>query len=192
MSNPGQVTNVNLPDNPVPAAADPYAPTAWGTGPQHKTFDFVTPGGQRVLLRKLDMEDILRLGLIDDLDFFGKMIGAGDDTKEMTAQEVVSAISDGQKFARLEDIINRVIIETTIKPKLWPAKSTPPSNQTVVQVDQISILERMAIFGQVFDGLGEGDVGEFREEQKDDLGDMVTVESPESASKPDDWFSQNL
>lgn len=42
-----------------------YAPTTWGT----RDFDFITPSGQKCLLRKMDPMDLIQMGLMDKLDF---------------------------------------------------------------------------------------------------------------------------
>ena len=166
---------------------DPYAPTSWQA--KNNQFDFVTKSGQRCLLKPLELEEILKIGLMDELDFFGKMLGSDqpqeEKTEEQTKDELLSKAMDPEAFNRLLKTVESVCLECVVKPTLWPRGSVPKPG--AIPVADISFEDKVEIFTSVFRGLGEDDMGEFREEQKADMGNMVTIESPTLSAEPDDW-----
>lgn len=169
---------------------DPYAPTAWKSKKLKEAedyFDFTTNGGQRCLLKPLDLGAILKLGLMDDLDYFGKMIGADpqEGKLEETKSDVMKAMGDPEKFKRLDGIMSKVVIECVVKPKIFPSRTVPAPD--AISIDDIDFTEKMEIFGEVFQGLGENELGDFREESSESVGAVVTVESPQLSAEPDDW-----
>lgn len=166
---------------------DPYAVTSWGV--VNAPFDMTTPSGQKCLVRKLEMEDVLAHGLINELDGISTALideNAPEEEQESGASLLV-AFKDTDKFGRLEKTINKIVQITVVQPVIYgipdevlnPQTRKPEAGPRVegrAYVDQISFMDKMSIFGKVFEGF-KG-LEQFREdEQADDLGTMANVEA---------------
>lgn len=167
-----------------------YEVTAWGKNKDFKKpFEFTTPSGQLTLLKRLDMGDILKLGVADELDFMTKALVA-DDPKPGEAEgestSIIQAMVRGDNFDKMEKSINVVCAAGVIAPKLHPVPmlTKTENGKTIVvpndnarqegllYVDAIPFNDRLVLFGEIFETEGLTD---FREEPAAGVGDVPNV-----------------
>lgn len=167
-----------------------YAVTAWGEeGGKKKSLTL--PSGQRCLVQLLEMEDVIALGVVDQLDTFtGGMLSEAlsgkpkpkktkKDAKKEEATKWMEALKDQAKFLKLMDAVEKIIMRAVLKPKIYPEPleedgSQGPLVKGRAYIHQVSFTDKMEIFGVVFQNLG--DMSSFHEGQTPDLGDVATSE----------------
>lgn len=157
---------------------DKYAPSVWGNKAEEGK-DFTTPSGQLCRVRKLEMLDILELDIMDLMDTFTKQLVAEpgkEATEEATGMAFLDMLRDPQRRDKIIDAINNVVPRAVIAPVVEPL----PEKQYrkvpgTLYVDDISLEDRFAIFGESFQGWG--DVSKFREEE---AGSVAVVAEGES------------
>ncbi|WPH57972.1 hypothetical protein SEA_LUCKYLEO_24 [Gordonia phage LuckyLeo] len=149
-----------------------YEPTAWGDD-SSDLIDIKLPSGQLCQARKLEMEDIIRLNIINDLDTFSTAFGEEEEKASTNDVEFLKTIADTGAFDKLIRTLNIIVVDRVVQPQVYAApdqkKERKPGR---VYVDKIKFQDKMTIFGSVFQGLG--DMSDFREESGDGVG---TVES---------------
>lgn len=166
--------------------ADPYAVTAWGHS-SVVTRDLVLPSGQRCLIKQLEMQDVLRLDIMDVIDTFtGSLLSSSEKKRkkgkvEEEGADVVRLLADPENFTKMNDAVNKIVVASVLKPQIHPIY---PNDQTwfrkdgLIYVDSIAFNDRMEIFNASFESLG--DMTPFRDEQASGLGAMA----PEQGSSP--------
>lgn len=137
-----------------------YAPKQW----QSDRFEIQCPSGQLCLARKLQMEDIVHLGIIDEMDMFtefaANMGEVADDKGDEAAMDV---IKDKDRFAKIVEIVDKVVAEVVVEPKLVrPVKKGRKGQETplpeseyedgVIYTSFVDFNDRMHIFSSVFTG----------------------------------------
>lgn len=161
---------------------DKYALSeAWTRGKEHKQpFDYtIKASGQTVLLKRLDMGDLLKLGIAEQMDFMSKSLvaedkPAGDEAK--SAQDAVaSAILEAGNYSQMELMINTVCTAGIIKPSLqMPPEHEAARQKGMLYIDSIPFADRMELFSVIYDAEG---LVTFREEQANGVGDVADVPS---------------
>lgn len=163
---PQQPPQYSGPPTPEPGnyySQSQFAPTAWGcgdAGPEALTM----PSGQRVLVRRIGMSALMKRGLIPDLDYLGKLVGSEVIPQEGNARSDVDVKSmDSDKLAELIDVMDRVVVETVVEPKvaMTPNDSTK-REANVVYTDLIDQEDKVFLFN--FTLGGTRDLERFREE----------------------------
>lgn len=176
-----------------------YAVTAWGTeGANTKTLTL--PSGQRCLVQLLEMEDVIALGVVDQLDTFtGGMLSAalsGETPKKETkkgkkkndAEKWMDALKDNAKFLKLMDAVEKIIMRAVIKPTIHPTPvadkegNVPEKVPGQAYIDQINFNDKMEIFGVVFNNLG--DMSSFHDGPTSGVGDVEPSEGLPRATIP--------
>lgn len=168
---------------------DRYAPIAAWTAPQD--MDMTLPSGQVVLVRKIQMEDVVDLGLVEALDMFQEIAGKGNDavasagkTKKAKAEAEesfgMSMMKDREGFKKILRLADRVTVATVVKPRIeFPVagpdgKALPMiDREPGLYVDQVPFEDKMHIFSSIFKGMEELD--SFREESGEDVADIPAV-----------------
>lgn len=151
--------------------------TAWTA---HK--DFKKPfryrlenSGQTVLLQRLDMPDLLKLGIAQEMDFMSKSLltaPAGGDQKPQAA--VADAVKLADNFGKMETMINKVVQRGCLKPTLHAVPEHNNARQDgLLYVDAIPWDDRMELFSVIFETQGLSD---FREEQDAGVGNVADVQ----------------
>lgn len=161
---------------------DPYAVTSWGPNAK-EPFDVVTPSGQRCLVRKLEMDDILSSGILNDLDSFtAALVAEETPSSEVDPKEMMKLFADKEKFGKMVETMDKVLVLTVLRPTILPVPAEGVSRETgKAYVDQVNFMDKMAIFSQVFDGLSG--MGEFREEQEAGVGTVANEQTLQSAAE---------
>lgn len=138
-----------------------YAPKAW----QSDRFDIECPSGQLCLARKLQMEDIVQLGIIEEMDMFTdfavQMDGAAEDAKQ-SDDTALDLMKDKERFAKIVEIVDKVVSATVVEPKLvrpvkMKGKKEVPLDPSefeegVVYTSYVDFTDKMHIFSTVFSG----------------------------------------
>lgn len=169
---------------------DKYAPTSWGEESETgEPFDYKTASGQLCLIRKIGMEEILRLGLFDKVDFFSKSLT--EDEKKAKAAADKAKQDDGASFAKtvmsnfdqLDETVNKVLVHGVIAPVLTPAPENGIHDpewkkKGIVYVDKIRFEDRIELFDQILDMDG---LSSFREESSDGVGTVPSDETLQDA-----------
>lgn len=146
-----------------------YAPTAWGNKVSMEK-DLVLSSGQKCRVRKLEMEDILELDILDVMDTFtSQLVAEPDDNKNSDPMEMLKLLKDSDRREKLMSAINRVIPVTVVAPQVLPdPEPGRPKKPGHIYISMIDLVDKMEIFGAAFDGWG--DVTGFREETQESLG----------------------
>ena len=145
---------------------------AWENASNYKQpFDYTLESSeQTVLLRRLDMGDLLKLGIAEELDFMSKALMA-DEKSEKPKDAVNTAIMKGENFSRMEKMINAVVVAGVIKPKLQAIPEHEAARQPgQIYVDSVPFNDRVELFSVIFDSEG---LSTFREEQKASVGNVA-------------------
>lgn len=152
---------------------DKYALSpAWENSSQYRQpFDHkIENSGQVVLLRRLDMGDLLKLGIAEELDFMSKSLMA-DEKSDKPKDAVTSAVMQGENFSKMEKMINSVVTAGVIKPKLQPVPEHEAARQPgQIYIDSVPFNDRIELFSVIFDSEG---LSTFREEQKNGVGNVA-------------------
>ena len=145
---------------------------AWENASNYRQpFDYTLEGTQQtVLVRRLDMGDLLKLGIAEELDFMSKALMA-DESSDKPKDAVTSAVMKGENFERMEKMINAVVVAGVIKPKLQRVPEHEAARQPgQVYVDSVPFNDRIELFSVIFDSEG---LSTFREEQENSVGNVV-------------------
>jgi len=157
-----------------------------------KPFDHVcSETGQKVRIRRLDMGDLLKLDIAEEMDFMSKAVmstetPAQEKPEAQTSQEAVAnAIKNSKNFSKMEKMINLVVAAGVIKPQLYAAPEHENARQAGLNyVDEVPWNDRMELFSVIFEMDG---IATFREEEEPGVGDVADVPSvPLPAERPVD------
>lgn len=152
---------------------------AWSKAKDYKKpFKFKCPSGQMTLIHRLDMSDLLRLGVAEDMDFMSKALMATDKTAEESAAQpddpaavAAAAITKAENFGKLESTINLVVNAGMIKPKTHLIPRDENARQAgLLYIDSIPFEDRMVLFTKIFETEG---LVTFREKQDESVGSVV-------------------
>lgn len=111
-----------------------YAPTAWG----QFTVDLTCPSGQVCQARKVAMEDIVELDILDDVDFLGGIVSDHADnasgkkkpqdrqpkklTKAQEAakeqQELRDMMADKSRFRKMVHVMDKLVSHVVVQPEI--------------------------------------------------------------------------
>lgn len=149
-------------------------------------------------VRRLDMGDLIKLGIAEELDFMSKAL-IEDDKKqdgEQAKEAVGRAIMKADNYNRMEKMVNLVVGSGVLQPTLNPApvikerdsrtgevieKPNEAARQKgLLYVDHLPWDDRMELFATIFETEG---LSTFRQEQTPGVGD---VEHESSVQLPAD------
>lgn len=143
-------------------------------------------GKQVLQVRRVDMGDLIKLGIAEELDFMSKsLVAPADNPKsDETAKEAVkNAIMKAENYTQMETMVNLVCGAGILQPKLYqpPMIVTMENGKTVskvnesarqkglVYIDHLPWDDRIEVFSVIFESEGLSD---FREEQEAGVGDV--------------------
>ena len=185
---------------------DKYADTAsaWGTTAKtvNEPYDYTTASGKLVLIQRLGMTDILKLGLLDTLDFFTKSLSEDEKKQKVATGQAGEQFTKALlgNFDKMEDTINAVVQVGVLAPKLYPVpmlvttegdvtKKVPNDSARqagLLYVDSVPFETRVELFGEIMDTEGLSD---FREESSPGVGDVPADEVVQSSPVSDVGFA---
>lgn len=166
---------------------------SWVKGKEfRKPIDYTLENNpeQEVTLKRLGMEEIMKLGVTNELDFMSKALMSSDDTEAKPKEAVAQAIKTADDVDKMTEMINAVVVTGVIDPKVYPVpmRVTRDEKGAIVKkeineearqdgllyVDEIPYDDRVELFSVIFDTEG---LTTFREEQTDGVGDVADVPS---------------
>jgi len=169
------VPNTNL------APRDKYAiSSTWSKAKEFKKpFDYrLEKSDQTVFLHRLDMGDLLQLGIADEMDFMSKALISADvkpDEDKKATDAIADAVGKSKNFGKMEKMINAVVLAGLITPKLQAVPRDEAARQPgQMYIDEIPWDDRMELFGVIFETDGLSD---FRQEQDTSVADVEHVTS---------------
>lgn len=137
--------------------------------------------GQTLLIHHVDMTDILKLGVANELDFMSKALMGNEQPEKTNAQDAVKdAIQKADSFEKMVVMVDKVCLAGIVKPKIHPVPppdgdGNPGHRQPgLFYVDQIPWDDRMELFSVIYESEGLSD---FREEQEPGVGNVEHVPS---------------
>lgn len=152
--------------------------------------------GQLVLLKRLDMGDIIKLGIAEELDFMSTELVSGDPkAAEASAKEAVSnVITKAENFDRMETMVNKIVSTGVLKPKLHlPPLHDNARQKGLIYVDSIPFNDRIELFSVIFESEG---LSSFRQEQTAGVGNVEHVTDvqlpPERPVEPEHSDSERV
>lgn len=170
---------------------DKYAATADAWGKSSATtdegpYDFTTSSGKLCLIRNLGMTDILRMGLLDTLDFFTKSLSEDEKKQKNLTGEAGEQFTKALlgNFDKMDETINKVVLAGVIQPVLSPVPDAGPTGtvtrvEGVIYVDKIPFEDRVELFGEIMDTEG---LSSFRQKSEAGVGDVPADESVQDAT----------
>lgn len=152
-----------------------------------KPFDYVlyadSDDPQEVTLRRLDMDDILDLGVSNELDFMTKALMEGakkteaekPDVEKTEEEKVKDIIAQAANMNEMKKMVNAICVEGILDPEVHPVPKHKSARQRgLLYVDEIPFEDRVELFSVIFDTEG---LSTFREEQSSGVGNVVNVTS---------------
>lgn len=150
-----------------------------GVGPvasDEEADAYEAQGKQVCLIRRLDMGDLLKLGIAEELDFMSKELLTSEDKADKPAEALGNAIMKADNFSQMDRMINLVVSEGMQAPKLHmpPTAKEQKRQPGLVYADSISFQDRMELFTHIFDSEG---LSTFRTEQEASVGNVEHEQS---------------
>lgn len=134
--------------------------------------------GQLTFLRRLDMGDLMVLGIADEMDFMTKGLMAPEEKpkEDQTPKDAVKEVVEKAKsLPKMQRMINAVVHAGMIEPKTWTVPEHEAARQPgLLYIDEVPWEHRMELFSFIFEAEG---LSTFREEQTDSVGDLADVPS---------------
>lgn len=142
-----------------------------------KPFKYtIESSNSTVLLQRLDMPDLLKLGIAQEMDFMSKSLMAAPVTagEQKPQAAVADAVKLADNFGKMETMIDKVVMRGCLKPKLYPVPAHENARQEgLMYIDNVPWDDRMELFSVIFETQGLSD---FRPEQDAGVGDMADVQ----------------
>lgn len=145
---------------------------------------------QRLLIRRIDMPDLMKAGISNQLDFVTKGLMTEEPKPGAAPKDnVTNVIAMAENFGRMEEMVHKVCLAGILKPKIYPVpvvvrtvdgksvETELPMEERqpgLFYVDNIPWDDRQELFSVIFDSEGLTD---FREEQKSSVGNVEDVQS---------------
>ena len=151
----GEIPSTQIPPVPMPSPPPPPEPAAWGRAKPRK--DLVLPSGARVLVEKIELTDLLSLGILDSVDSFTqKLLPDSSVPQEKKTEEDLAdqVLGDMNRFSDIVKVVDKVVCRAVVQPRVHPMPTDEDGNEIPVQDDKIyahliPLEDRMAIFEEV-------------------------------------------
>lgn len=173
---------------------DEYAVVgAWGQSPYQQ---LVVPSGQKCLVKKIDMEDLISLDVARDVDTVSGVAAenvakaqgkapADRKTKQPTKSEALAIeqakaadiAKDPDAIKKHVGLIRKIVCFAVQMPKIHPVPTPDPMRRELgkVYVDSIGFKDQMEIFKFAMSATTDAET--FREEPAADVGDVENGET---------------
>jgi hypothetical protein len=129
-------------------------------------------GKQVVQIHRLDMGDLIKLGIAEELDFMSKALIADDKkiSDEKAREAVDRAIMKADNFNRMEKMVNLVVQAGVLQPSLFiPPRDEKARQKGLIYVDWLPWNDRLELFSEIFETEG---LSTFREKQESGVGNV--------------------
>lgn len=158
---------------------------SWGQIQPKKELEL--PSGAKVLVRELDILEIVRLGLVDKIDSFTARALPKSETGGKDESEGADLFRDPEKMAALTAAIDAVVVASVVKPKVHPQPADAADIlEGRIYVHLIPFADRMEIFNHSFKSLEA--FGSFRGQQAAVVGAIPASPLLANTTEPDARF----
>ena len=145
-----------------------------------KEYDVKLPSGSIVRLRVLNRARLVELNIMEMLDSFTPELLSGMAAGELTAEQTEAALNDAmldsQRREALLNPVNRVVLASVVLPKVV---AEGPTNEEQINIHDVELEDRLAIFGVAF----ADQVEELKSVQQEQKGGMGSVPESEVLSQ---------
>ena len=166
-----------------------------------ESFETNLPSGETCLQRALGMEDLLDLGISDELDSLSGIVQvehiqrvSGKRDKVAAAAQTMAGLDpstpegrtallnllkDKERWEKLVSFVNRITVRAVIAPVVYDSQVYPPGTSINIvegslDVHDVDLQDKLAIMNAALTKLQKGVVNAepFREERPDDVADV--------------------
>jgi hypothetical protein len=130
-------------------AANPYAATTWGSN----EYDFKTPTGQLCRLKRLDVAELAKAGILDRVT---RLPGL---TAELVARSegqppAAEVMPDKETIETVLEVLHVFLPIVVVQPQIWPLPADGEERKPErIYVDSIDIVDQVAIMTRALQGL---------------------------------------
>lgn len=152
--------------------------TGWGKKALGESFEITCPSGQKCRVKKIKFEDLLDLGVLDNLDLFRAMLLSQSGTPESSGASEIKMLEQFQdrgKRNRFLGTVNKVVQAGVVEPKVAMIDDGGLTEGTVF-VGDIDFQDKMFLFGVLYQGRA-AKLNQFREAEADAVGGVAEGES---------------
>jgi hypothetical protein len=146
---------------PAPSEA-PYAPTAWQAG--SNLYDHVVPSGQRCQLKKLELPELMKAGLLDTLNGLSAIVDMDvvKVAKGLPPAAMKAMMDNAGALEKMLLLIDQIVVMCVKQPPIAPLPADgEPRVPGLIYIDDVDQSDRIDIFNTVMEGVG--DLAAFRE-----------------------------
>lgn len=152
--------------------------TGWGRKAMNEVFDVQVPSGQMCRVKKLKFEEILDLGILDNLDMFRAILLAQQNTSESAGAaeiKMLEGFQDRERRNRFLGTVNKIVQAGVVEPKITMVNPEELPEGTVY-IGDIDYQDKMFLFSVLYQGR-VAQLNQFREGSSDAVGRVAEVES---------------
>lgn len=159
-----------------------YGSKGWGQ--LSEFFELDLPSGSTVLMRDLEVTELLDLGVLDIMDKFTQL--ALPDLEGVTPDKVsdldLKTLSDSSEdFKKIFNTIDRICARAVVKPNVSLLKEGEDPDPEKVYANLIPLNDRIAIFEEAVDNMK--DLFQSGEGQAADVANLPDVQKLQQAPK---------
>jgi len=141
-----------------PVNEEVFVPTGWGQVKPRTVLDL--PSGSKVLIRELEIQDLLSLGILDIVDQFSQEIlpKASVKGKSVEKKFLQDVAENSDQFEKMVDVMNKITASAVIKPSVTYAP-LPENGQredldpNKVYAHLVPLEDRLQIFEKAVAGM---------------------------------------
>ncbi|AOE44832.1 tail assembly chaperone [Gordonia phage Terapin] len=158
----------------------------WGQVKPHHVLDL--PSGSKVLVKELEIQDLLKMGILDLVDSFSQEILPKNTPKGGSAEKqfLQDLAENSGQFEKMVDVMNQIAASAVAKPPVTyvapPKPGTPAEDldPDKIYAHLIPLEDRIAIFEKAV--VGMEDLFRPGEGQAEGVADMANVQGvPENS-----------
>lgn len=143
----------------------------YGIGSKKKTFEKELPSGETCLMRRLTPDDLLEMGVMDQIDSMqaivaGHIARAGgqassvadiDASTEDGRKLILDIMKDKTKWEALQGFMNTVVCAAVVEPQVFPE---PPADQKrdpeLLYIREVDLMDRIVVMTEAVQGMITG------------------------------------
>ncbi|UVK63825.1 tail assembly chaperone [Gordonia phage LilyPad] len=163
-------------------------PAGWGQVKPTIVLDL--PSGSKVKVRELEIQDLLKLGVLDIVDSFSqealpKQTPKGSSVEKKFLEDVAA---NKDQFEKMIDVMNKITAQAVVVPPVVyvppPPEGQPESElkEGVVYAHLVPLEDRLAIFEKAVAGME--DLFRSGEGQADDVASVADVQDVQLPAEP--------
>lgn len=155
-----------------------YGANGWGQ--LKENFELDLPSGAKVLMRELEVTELINLGVLDIIDKFTQLT-LPNDASESAQQQLALLAERSDDFKNVFQVVGKICRSSVVKPTIedLPAGEQPIPGHFYAHL--IPFADQLAIFEEAVDGMS--DLFQSGEGQAETVAALPDVEDVEHAAK---------